>query len=92
MNLRNPLHASGIYPGFETQGKRQQKSKTGVSVAPQKGLTSSEIKKKWTSLFVCIEIIERNIKSLVGTHSFLLVVSGIMCKFNITNVENLRFV
>ena len=31
---------------FETQGRRHQKSKTGISVAPQKGLMSSKIKKK----------------------------------------------
>ena len=31
------LHASeGIHPGFETQGRRHQKSKTGIS-APRKG-------------------------------------------------------
>ena len=48
VNLRNPLHAGeetckrGIHSGFETQGRRHQKSKTGVSVAPQKGLGSSE--------------------------------------------------
>ena len=24
-----------IHPGFETQGRRHQKSKTGVSVAPE---------------------------------------------------------
>ena len=30
----------GIHPTFETQGRRHQKSKTGVSVAPQKGLVS----------------------------------------------------
>ena len=46
VNLRNSLHASdkaakwGIHPGFETQGRCHQKSKTGVSVAPQKGLVS----------------------------------------------------
>ena len=32
----------GIHPGFETQGRHHQKSKTGVSVAPQKGLMSSK--------------------------------------------------
>ena len=32
----------GIHPGFETQGRRHQKSKTGVSVAPRKGLMSSK--------------------------------------------------
>ena len=39
MNLRNNLQArkhTSIHPGFETQGRRHQKSKTGVSVAPQK--------------------------------------------------------
>ena len=30
------------HPGFETQGRHHQKSKTGVSVAPQKGLMSSK--------------------------------------------------
>ena len=43
VNLKNPLHVGnkahkqGIHPGFETQGRHHQKSKTGVSVAPQKG-------------------------------------------------------
>ena len=36
----------GIHPGFETQGRHCQKSKTGVSVAPQKGLMSSKNFKK----------------------------------------------
>ena len=31
-----------VYPGFETLGRPHQKSKTGVSVAPQKGLMSSK--------------------------------------------------
>ena len=35
--------SEGIHPGFETQGRRHQKSKTGVSVAPQKGLVSYKI-------------------------------------------------
>ena len=34
----------GIHPGFETQGGRHQKFKTGVLVAPQKGLMSSKKK------------------------------------------------
>ena len=44
-NLKNPLYTSkkackwGIHPGFETQDRGHQKSKTGVSVAPQKGPT-----------------------------------------------------
>ena len=47
-NLRNSWHAGdkarkrGIHPGFETQGRRHQKSKTGVSVAPGKGLMFSK--------------------------------------------------
>ena len=32
----------GIHPGFETQGRHHQKSKTGVSVAPRRGLMSSK--------------------------------------------------
>ena len=35
----------GIHPGFETQGRSHQKSKTGVSVAPRKELKSSKKKK-----------------------------------------------
>ena len=52
VNSRNLLrtckkgHNLGIHPGFETQGKCYQKSKTGVSVAPQKGLMSSKNFKK----------------------------------------------
>ena len=52
VNLRHPLctgeEASkwGIHTGFETQGRRHQKSKTGVSVAPQKGHVSSKKFKK----------------------------------------------
>ena len=37
-------HASeGIHPGFGTQGRHHQKSKTGVLVGSQKGLMSSKI-------------------------------------------------
>ena len=42
VHLRNPLqagkgaHKQGIHPGYETQSRYHQKSKTGVSVAPQK--------------------------------------------------------
>ena len=44
VNLRNPLCTGeeackwGIHPGFETQGRHHQRSKTGVPVAPRKGL------------------------------------------------------
>ena len=43
VNLRISLHAGKeaskqeIHPGFENQGRHHQKSKTGVSMAPQKG-------------------------------------------------------
>ena len=52
VNLRNPLHACekvgklGNHPGFETQGRNHQKSKTGVSVASQKEPVSSNKKFK----------------------------------------------
>ena len=52
VNLRTSFYAGdkagkqGIHPGFETQGRRYQKSKTGVSVAPRKGLLSSNNLKK----------------------------------------------
>ena len=48
VNLRNSLHAGdkvrkqGLHPGFETQVRLYQKSKTRVSVAPRKGLLSSQ--------------------------------------------------
>ena len=41
VNLMNQLHAGneaykqGIQPGFETQGRHHEKSKTGISVAPR---------------------------------------------------------
>ena len=62
VNLWNPLLHAGeeackreIYPGFETQGSCYQNSKTGVSVAPQKGLMfSKHLKKKTLSLFLCL--------------------------------------
>ena len=67
VNLRNSWHTGdkarkrGINPGFETQGRHHQKSKTGVSVAPQKGLMSSKnFKKKKSSTK----------KQSLGNHSF----------------------
>ena len=38
----------GIHPGFETWGRCHQKSKTKVSVAPEKGLMSYKNFKKKT--------------------------------------------
>ena len=49
VNLRNPLHAGdkackwGFHSGFETWGELHQKSKTGISVAPQKGRITFKI-------------------------------------------------
>ena len=40
-----------IHPSFKTQGRRYQKSKTGVSVATQKGLMSSKLKERTTEMF-----------------------------------------
>ena len=39
---RNEARKQGIRPFFETQGRRHQKSKRGVSMAPQKGLMSKK--------------------------------------------------
>ena len=61
VNLRNHCAqarkniSEGIHPGFETQARRHQKSETGLSVAPQKGLVS--YKKKVcvkTYLTICV--------------------------------------
>ena len=54
VNLRNPLHAGnkaygGNHRCFETQGRCHEKSKTGLSVAPQKGLMSSKFFKQETN-------------------------------------------
>ena len=38
-----PSANKAAHSGFETQRRHHQKSKTGVSVAPQKGLMSSRI-------------------------------------------------
>ena len=46
VNLKNALHTGdksareGIHSGFETHGRHRQKSKIGVSVAPEKSLMS----------------------------------------------------
>ena len=49
-----PSANKAAHSGFETQRRRHQKSKTGVSVAPQKGLMSSKnvkiTNKKFTPL------------------------------------------
>ena len=52
VNLRNPFHL-----GEETHDRRHQKSKTGVSVDPQKELMSSKnyFKKKTTRYLEVVE-------------------------------------
>ena len=53
MNLWNPLSTNekarkwGIHPGFETQDRCHQKSKVGVTVAPQKRLVSCVFFKRY---------------------------------------------
>ena len=42
----NVTHTPPLSSGFDTQRRHHQKSKTGVSVAPQKGLMSSKNLKK----------------------------------------------
>ena len=61
ISLRNPLNAGekadkgGLYPGFETQSRCQQKSKAEISVAPQKELMSSkDLKKKNSYKVACL--------------------------------------
>ena len=52
VNLRNPLCAGekarkrGIHPGFETQGRRQQKSKTGYQWSHKRDLCPPKFLKK----------------------------------------------
>ena len=74
VNLRNSWHAGnkarkrGIHPGFETQGRRHQKSLTGVSVAPQKGLMSSKnLLKKKRSLEMTYVDMYRYMRLMRGT-------------------------
>ena len=67
VNRWNLLHAGNearkqeIHPGFETLDRRHQKSKTGVSVAPQKGLMSSK------------KILKKSLPFFLGEHSSQLV-------------------
>ena len=46
-HARFQTRAPSMLAGFEIQDKRHQKSNAGVSVAPQKGLISSELKKNY---------------------------------------------
>ena len=45
-----PSSNKAAHFGFENQGRHHQKSETGISVAPKKGLMSSKIKKKFEGL------------------------------------------
>ena len=49
-----PSMNKAAHSGFETQRRRNQKSKTGVSVAPQKGLMSSKNQKR--NLVYCLQL------------------------------------
>ena len=51
---------SGIYPGFETRGRRHQKLKTGIPVTPQKGtrISSNIFKNKLRFQIPSIQIPE----------------------------------
>ena len=67
---RTPLPSSkkAAHSGFETQRRRNQKSKTGVSVAPQKGLMSSKNLKKKKKFEVLInhgEFQEEDLNNIV---------------------------
>ena len=50
----------GFTPGLETQGRRHQKSKTWVSVTPQKGLVSNKNTKKFFKKFVSVFVVLMN--------------------------------
>ena len=67
---------NGIHPGFETQGRRHQKSKTGVSVTPQKGLVSYKNlkrKKKKKKLRVKLFTLTKNSSGFTGLVSHKLI-------------------
>ena len=57
-HARFQTRAPSMLAGFEIKDKRHQKSNAGVSVAPQKGLISSELKKTTLSarLFLLLSI------------------------------------
>ena len=56
-----PSANKATHSGFETQRRRHQKSKTGVSMTPQKGLMSSKNLKKMILMKV-IRSIELNLR------------------------------
>ena len=46
VNLRNSMQVGKRASGFKTQGRRHQKSKTGISMAPQKDICRPKFKRK----------------------------------------------
>ena len=61
-----PSVNGAAHSGFETQGRCHQKSKTGVSVAPKKGLVSSKNIVKKTKKHDALDFIKNN--NLRGTN------------------------
>ena len=73
-----------VHPGFETQGRRHQKSETGVPVAPQKGHVSSKIKKKkkkkesiWAHLHVGINRAAMTLATLLSLNTMMSLPNGL---------------
>ena len=64
--VKTLLGIQGIHPGFKTQGRRHQKSKTGESVAPRKGFMSSKILRKKTLLRKWAKCDLLNIKKVIN--------------------------
>ena len=62
-----------LHPGFETTGRRHQKSKTGVSVTPQKGLTPPNLYfKKNTHIFLAHVIFKAQVSKSYDVLRFML--------------------
>ena len=70
-NLRNSAQARNCASEKYTQGRCHQKSKTGVSVAPQKGLVSSKLffKKRWEVLKI-IDVFDNLMKDKYASDFF----------------------
>ena len=67
VNLRNLVHAGDkackprIHPDFETQGRHHQKSKTGVSVAPQ---NRTDVFPNFLSTLLCSKQVSQFLRTL----------------------------
>ena len=60
-----PSMNKAVYYGFETQGRCHQKSKPGVSVAPQKGLISTKnLKRNKNFIAISIQVYRQSVSSL----------------------------